>query len=89
MAIKVLDHRYPFTTLDHTSESHHRTKSRQQTTADVSFFLAMQRLFKTGMKWTEYKAIFGHLPFDRDSRAKCVPGHSCLHYRCRRAHARA
>lgn len=61
LAIEVLDHRYPFTTLDHTSKSHHRTNPRQQTTAEAAFYLAMQRVFKSGMKWTEYKAIFGHL----------------------------
>jgi len=59
LATEVLDH--PFTTLDHTSESHHRTNSGQQTTAEAAFYLAMQRVFKSGMKWTEYKAIFSHL----------------------------
>jgi len=61
LTIEVLDHRYPFTTLDHASEDHHRTNLRHQTTAEAAFYLAMQRVFKAGMKWTEYKAIFGHL----------------------------
>lgn len=54
--LKVLRNRYnSFADLDLTTEYHDRTMSQRRLSTEAAFYLAMQRVFKAGMKWTTFK----------------------------------